>query len=128
MKASTVKKLDALLNIGVPAAKQENRTIYKSVEYVDPYHIIMVRAEINPEGTHMSFVGTDEGSVKTDGVMKITSEYPRMHCDRKYLLDVLTNLDSETVSLQLNEDSCIRIEGKVEDCEITAIIAPRIEG
>lgn len=127
MKAATVKKLDALLNIGVPAAKQENRTIYRSVKYVDPMHVIMVRAEINPEGTEMSFVGTDEGDVKTDGVMEITAGYPRMHVDRKYLLDVLTNLDCETVSLQLNEDAPIRIEGRVEECDVTAIIAPRIE-
>lgn len=127
MKAATVKKLDALLNIGVPAAKQENRTIYKSVKYVDPAHIIMVRAEINPEGTEMSFVGQNEGDVKTDKVMDITAGYPRMHCDRRYLLDVLTNLDCETVSLQLNEDAPIRIEGRVEECDVTAIIVPRIE-
>ena len=127
MKTATVKKLDALLNIGVPAAKQENRTIYRSVKYVDPAHIIMVRAEIKPEGTEMSFVGTDEGDVKTDGVMEVTAGYPRMHVDRRYLLDVLTNLDCETVSLQLNEDAPIRIEGRVEECDVTAIIAPRIE-
>ena len=127
MKAATVKKLDGLLNIGIPAAKQENRTIYKSVKYVDPCHIIMVRADINPEGTEMSFVGENEDDVKTDGVMSITAGYPRMHCDRRYLLHVLTNLDSETVSLQLNEDAPIRIEGRVEECDVTAIIAPRIE-
>ena len=127
MKAATVKKLNGLLNIGIPAAKQENRTIYKSVKYVDPCHIIMVRADINPEGTEMSFIGENEGDVKTDGVMSITAGYPRMHCDRRYLLHVLTNLDCETVSLQLNEDAPIRIEGRVEEGDVTAIIAPRIE-
>lgn len=127
MKASTVNKVNKLLNIGLPAVKQENRSIYKSVKYVDPAHVIMVRADINPEGTEMSFVGENEGDVKTDGVMTISAGYPRMHVDRKYLLDVLNNLDCETVSIQLNEDAPIRIEGRVEECDVTAIIAPRIE-
>ena len=48
MKASTVNKLNNLLNIGIPASKQEDRSHHGIVEYIDPTHVTLRAAKDCP--------------------------------------------------------------------------------
>ena len=126
MKASTVNKLNNLLNIGIPASKQEDRTHHGIVEYIDPTRMIGVVACIE-EGDTASFLGDKAENVNIKNVIEFTKEYPSTHIDREYLIKILQNLDCETVTLRTKQDCPLYIEGTLEDTHIQAVIAPRIE-
>ncbi len=126
MKASTVNKLNNLLNIGIPASKQEDRSHHGIVEYIDPTHVIGVVAFIE-DGDTASFLGDREENVNIKNVLKITKEFPSTHIDREYLIKILQHLDCETVTLRTAKDSPLYIQGTLEKTIVEAVIAPRIE-
>ena len=126
MKASTVNKLNNLLNIGIPASKQEDRSHHGIVEYIDPTHVVGVVAFLG-DGDTASFSGDKEESVNIKNVLKIAKEFPSTHIDREYLIKILQNLDCETVTLRTNKDCPLYIQGTFDGAIIEAIIAPRIE-
>lgn len=126
MKASTVNKLNNLLNIGIPASKQEDRSHHGIVEYIDPTHVVGVVAFLG-DGDRASFTGDREEPVNIKNVLKITKEFPSTHIDREYLIKILQNLDCETVTLRTKEDCPLYIRGTLEGTIVEAVIAPRIE-
>ena len=126
MKASTVNKLNNLLNIGIPASKQEDRSHHGIVEYIDPTHVVGVVTFLG-DGDTASFSGDREESVNLKNVLKITKEFPATHIDREYLIKILQNLDCETVTLRTKEDCPLYIKGTLDGAIVEAVIAPRIE-
>lgn len=126
MKASTVNKLNNLLNIGIPASEQEDRSHHGIVEYIDPTHVIGVVAFLG-DGDRASFSGVSEEQVYIKDVLKAAKEYPATHIDREYLIKILQNLDCEVVTLRTKQDCPLYIRGTLEDTIIEAAIAPRIE-
>ena len=114
MKASTVNKLNNLLNIGIPASKQEDRSHHGIVEYIDPSHVIGVVAFMGGDGETASFLGDREESVNIKNVLKVVKEFPSTHIDREYLIKILQNLDCETVTLRTAKDTPLYIHGTLE--------------
>ena len=126
MKASTVNKLNNLLNIGIPASKQEDRSHHGIVEYVDPTRVIGVVAFLG-DGDRASFTGDREEPVNIKNVLKVVKEFPSTHIDREYLIKILQNLDCETVTLRTAKDTPLYIQGTLDGAIVEAVIAPRIE-
>ena len=127
MKASTVNKLNNLLNIGIPASKQEDRSHHGIVEYIDPTHVVGVVAFLG-DGDKASFTGDREEPVNIKNVLKDVKEFPSTHIERKYLIKILQNLDCETVTLRTKQDCPLYIRGPLDGpIIIEAAIAPRSE-
>ena len=126
MKASTVNKLNNLLNIGIPASKQEDRSHHGIVEYIDPTHVVGVVAFLG-DGDRASFTGDREEPVNIKNILKAVKEFPSTHIDREYLIKILQNLDCETVTLRTAKDTPLYIQGTLDGAIVEAVIAPRIE-
>ena len=126
MKASTINKLNNLLNIGIPSSKQEDRSHHGIIEYIDPSHVVGVVAFLG-DGDKASFSGDREEPVNIRSVLKTVKEYPSTHIDREYLIKILSNLDCETVTLRTAKDCPLHIQGTLEGAIVEAVIAPRIE-
>ena len=54
------------------------------------------------------------------------NNFNRSKFNRKYLLEILSNMDSETVTVYMNGDTPILVEGKTEDNIVKGAVAPII--
>ena len=127
MKAESCTRLNNLLNIGIPKSKRDDRSHFDTVEYVDPAHIVCVTAFCGCAGNDKQFCGKDELPVHIAGVTKACSEKPKSRYDRKMLLELLNNIDSDNVNIYMDEDHPIMIEGFIEEkILIQGCIAPII--
>ena len=127
MKAESCTRLNNLLNIGIPKSKRDDRSHFDKVEYVDPAHVICVTAYCGCAGNDKQFCGKDESIIHIGGVAKSCSEKPKSRFDRKMLLELLSNIDSDNVTIYMDEDFPIMIEGFVEEkILIQGCVAPII--
>ena len=127
MKAQTVTKLNSLLNMGVPKSLHQDRSHHDIVEYVTPDHVACVVAFIDTGDDHVRLCGETDECNDLRQVFKTQQYQVKAKFSRKYLMDILSNLDSDTVTLRMGEDSLIIIKGKTEDVVIEGAIAPIIE-
>ena len=126
MKASTVNHLNNILNINLPKRLHEDRSHHGVVEYITCDHTVGVVAFIS-EGDHARFDGEHERSdLNLKPVMVKCEHNTRVKVNREYLLNFISNMDSESVEFRFSEDMPLFIKGKVEYVIIQGIIAPII--
>ena len=127
MKVQTVNKVNNLLNLGLPKSVQQDRVHHDTVEYVTPDRVACIVAFIDTGDDHVRFAGETGECSDLRNVFKTQQYQVKAKYNRKYLLDMLSNIDSEAVTLRMGEDSLMIIKGKIEDVVIEGAIAPIIE-
>ena len=129
MNVSQTAKLDRLLNYGIKKSDQEPKAHLKNVEYIEPMHLLMVRISNGADGAPIyAFDGIDEVGELNTKCFGMTGDYPLAAYDRKALIAILEGMDSEVVTVRMNEDAPIVIEGMqgLGEIKVEAICAPRI--
>lgn len=128
MKASTVTRLNNILNARLPKRLHQDRSHHDIVEYIANDHTFGVVAIISTGDDHARFDGEhDRPELDLRPIMKINDDSPRVVVDRDRLLDIISNLDSKRVEIKFKEDAPVFIKGKIEDCIIESVIAPILE-
>ena len=128
MKAQTVNKLNNLLNLGIPKSHQKDRIHHDIIEYVTPDHVACVVVIAGGGDDHKKFTGEHEVescNIRTL-ITKAHTDFKRSRFDRKYLVDILSNMDSEFVTVYMDEDTPVLFEGKTEDNIVKSAVAPII--
>lgn len=128
MKAQTVTKLNNLLNMGRPRSKHEDRCHHDTIQYVTPDHVSFVIVN-NGDGEDIKkFIGDKEVDVLTFTAIVNTAHvnFKRAKFNKEYLVNILSNMDSDSVTLFMDTDSPILIEGEIEESKVTGLIAPMI--
>lgn len=128
MKPQTVTKLNNLLNMGIPKSNHKDKVHHDIIEYVTPGHISGVVVITGGGNDHKRFDGEHEVDtlVIRSVVVKAHDNYKRSMFDRKTLVEILSNMDSEFVTLYMDEETPIVIEGKTEESIVKGVIAPCI--
>lgn len=129
MNTSQTGKLDKLLNYGVKKSFQEPRAHLKNVEYIEPGHMLMVRISNGAEEAPIyAFDGLDEIGELNTKCFDMTRDYPIAAYNRKTLIAMLESMDSDVVTVRMNEDCPILIEGRMGKGEIKVetICAPKV--
>ncbi len=129
MNTTQCNKLDKLLNFGVPKKDQKPRAYLGNVEFVNHDHILMVRTSDGVEDAPIySFTGYEETDALNTKVFDMVKDYPKSAYQRKELIAMLEGMDSDVVSIKMDWDSPILIEGRQGEGEVKveAILAPRI--
>ena len=121
MKASTVTKLNNLLNMGSLRSRHEDRSHCDIADYVTPDHVACVRVTQRENGTKISFGCNDLSSVFNHCACNPSAKF-----NRKYLLEILQNMDCDYVKIRMAEDNPILLTGACEDVFIEGIVAPII--
>ena len=129
MNTTQTAKLDKLLNYGIKRNEQEPKAHLRNVEYIEPGHMLMVRTCELTEGNPIyAFDGLDEVGELNTKCFDMTRDYPIAAFNRKALIAMLEGMDSDTVTVRMNEDCPILIEGRMGrgEIKVEAICAPRI--
>lgn len=129
MNTSQTAKLDKLLNYGIKKNDQEPKAHLKNVEYIEPGHMLMVRTSNGVEEAPIyAFDGIDEVEELNTKCFDMTRDYPIAAFNRKALIAILEAMDSDIVTVRMNADCPILIEGRMgkEEIKVEAICAPRI--
>lgn len=129
MNISQTGKLDRLLNYGIKKLDQEPRANLKNVEYIEPGHILMVRISNGADGAPIyAFDGIDEVGEISTKCFEMTGDYPIASYKRKALIAILEGMDSEVVTVRMQEDAPIVIEGRQGrgEIKVEAICAPKV--
>lgn len=129
MNTSQTAKLDKLLNYGIKRNEQEPKAHLRNVEYIEPLHMLMVRTSELTEGNPIyAFEGVDEVGELNTKCFDMTRDYPIAAFNRKALIAMLEGMDSDVVTVRMNEDSPILIEGRMGrgEIKVETICAPRI--
>lgn len=129
MNTTQTNKLDKLLNYGIKRNEQEPKAHLKNVEYIEPLHTLMVRISSGVEEAPIyAFDGIDEVGELNTKCFDMTRDYPIAAFNRKALIAMLEGMDSDIVTVRMNEDCPILIEGRMGKGEIKVetICAPRI--
>lgn len=129
MKSQTVTKLNNLLNIGIPKSQQEDRCHHDIIEYVTPDHIACVVVIAGTGDDHKRYSGQHEvDDLRIRNLIQMCHKEKHSKYNRKLLIEMLSNMDSEYVKLYMGEETPILIEGKTEDNVVSGGIAPVIDG
>ena len=129
MNTTQTAKLDKLLNYGIKRNEQEPKAHLRNVEYIEPLHMLMVRTSELTEGNPIyAFDGLDEVGELNTKCFDMTRDYPIAAYNRKALIAILEGMDSEVVTVRMNEDAPILIEGRqgFGEIKVETICAPRI--
>ena len=129
MNTTQCNKLDKLLNFGVPKKDQKPRAYLGNVEFVNQDHILMVRTSDGIEDAPIhAFTGCEETDALNTKVFDMVKDYPKSAYQRKELIAMLEGMDSDVVSIKMDWDAPILIEGRQGEGEVKveAILAPRI--
>ena len=128
MKPQTVTKLNNLLNMGLPKTHHEDKVHHDIIEYVTPGHVTGVVVITGSGDDHKRFDGEHEVDtlVVRSVIVKAKNEFKRSKFNRKDLVEILTNMDSEFVTLYMDEGTPVLIEGKTEDNIVKGVTAPVI--
>lgn len=127
MKAQTVNKLNNLLNMGLPKSVQQDRAHHDLVEYMTPDHVACVVAFIGTGSDHVRICGERDECYDLRAVFKTQQYQVKARYSRKYLLDLFSNMDSDSVTLRMGEDSIVIVKGVTENTVIEGAVAPIIE-
>lgn len=124
MKAQTVTKLNNLLNMGRPKSQHEDRSHVPHAEYVTPDHIACVRT-IRKDVSGIETVSFDCKDLSS--IYSMVKGFPATKFNRKYLMEILSNMDCDNVLIGFEFEHPIYIGGEVEDTiTIEGVIAPII--
>ena len=129
MNTTQCNKLDRLLNFGVPKKDQKPRAYLGNVEFVNKDRTLMVRTsdgvEDAPIHAFMDYEEIDELNTK---VFDMANGYNMSAYSRKELIAMLEGMDSDVVTIKMDCDTHILIEGRqgVGEVKVEAILAPRI--
>ena len=127
MRAESVTKINNLLNIGIPKKVREDRAHYDKVEYITPDHVACVTAICGCAGNDRQFIGEREEPINIAHVIRACGDKHKSEYNRKMLLEILSNLDSEYVTIYMDDDHPMMIEGTIEDLvQVQGCIAPII--
>ncbi len=134
MNTTQANKLDNLLNFNIKKSEQIPKATLRKVLYVDPNHILMVRAYVDdPEDllpwTEFSGYYKEEVGTVNKSIFDYCLKYETIASfDRKALIKILDSMDSDSVSIRLDTDSPILIIGKTGRGEVTveSALAPLI--
>lgn len=131
MKPATLKRYQAILNLGLKKSKQQIRPVDKNIRYINPEHTVMV------DVFHHDKVDEDpsvafEGGHEIDKLPKTPSEITGpmiVHISRDYLKGIIDNIAPGTeVMLTIGTDYPLKIYGLLDvETAVRAWIAPRIE-
>ena len=112
MKAQSVTKINNLLNMGRPKAQHEDRSHIPDAECITPDHIACVRvARLHTAGVEtVSFDCKD-----LSGVFSMCKELPATRFNRKYLIEMLTNMDCDNVLIGYEYEHPLFIGGMIEE-------------
>lgn len=131
MRPASLKKYQAILNIGLQKSKQQVRPVYRDIRYADPKHIVMVDVihnEINTKADVLCIDG-DREHVRPLKEPEEIREPVKVRIPRDYLKAIIDNVaPGGDVLLTAGTDCVLKIEALLDDeTEIRAWIAPRIE-
>ncbi len=129
MNTTQCNKLDKLLNFGVPKKDQKPRAYLGNVEYINDARTLMVRTSDGVEGAPIHvFAGYEEIDDLNTKVFDMAKGYNMSAYSRKELIAILEGMDSDVVTIKMDCDAPILIEGRQGDGEVKveAILAPRI--
>lgn len=124
MKASSVTKINNLLNMGKPKSLHEDRSHIPDAGYVTPDHIACVRCYrrdiTGTETVHFEYSDTS-------GVYALVKGFPATRFNRKYLIEMLTNMDCDNVLIGFEFEKPLYLGGMIEDViAVEGVIAPII--
>ena len=129
MNTSQCNKLDRLLNFGVPKKDQKPRAYLGNVLFINMDRTLMVRTSDGVEDapTH-AFMAHEETDTLNTKVFDNAKFYVMSAYSRKELIAILEGMDSDVVTIRMDYDSPILIEGRQGEGEVKveAILAPRI--
>ena len=129
MNTTQCNKLDRLLNFGVPKKDQKPRAYLGNVEFINMDRTLMVRTSDGVEDAPIhAFMAYEETDVLNTKVFDMTNGYNMSAYSRKELIAILEGMDSDVVTIKMDCDAPILIEGRQGDGEVKveAILAPRI--
>lgn len=129
MNTTQCNKLDKLLNFGVPKKDQKPRAYLGNVEYVNKDHILMVRTSNEVEDAPIyAFDDYEEVESLNNKVFDMVKDYPMCAYQRKELIAILEGMDSDVVTIRMECDAPILIEGRQgkDEIKVEGILAPRI--
>lgn len=129
MNTTQCNKLDKLLNFGVPKKDQTPRAHLGNVEFVNKDHILMVRTSNGVEDAPIyAFTDGEETESLNTKVFDMAKNYPMCAYQRKELIAILEGMDSDVVTIRMECDAPILIEGCQGrgELKVEGILAPRI--
>lgn len=129
MNTTQCNKLDKLLNFGIPKKDQKPRAYLGNVEFINMDRTLMVRTSDGVEdATIHAFMAHEEADQLNTKVFDNAKFYVMSAYSRKELITILEGMDSDVVTIKMDYDSPILIEGRQGEGEVKveAILAPRI--
>ena len=129
MNTTQCNKLDRLLNFGVPKKDQKPRAYLGNVEFINMDRTLMVRTSDGVEDAPIhAFMDREETDTLNTKVFDNAKFYVMSAYSRKELIAILEGMDSDVVTIRMDYDSPILIEGRQGEGEVKveAILAPRI--
>ena len=129
MNTTQCNRLDRLLNFGVPKKDQKPRAYLGNVEYINMDRTLMVRTSDGVEDAPIHvFADYEEIDDLNTKVFDMANGYNMSAYSRKELIAILEGMDSDVVTIKMDCDAPILIEGRQGNGEVKveAILAPRI--
>lgn len=131
MKPTTLKRYQAILNLGLKKSEQQIRPVDKNIRYINPEHTVMVDVIHHDKVDEDPSVAFD-GDHEIDKLPKTPSEIPGpivVHISSDYLKDIINNIAPGTdVIVTIGTDHPLKIYGLLDvETAVRAWIAPRIE-
>lgn len=129
MNVTQCNKLDKLLNFGVPKKDQKPRAYLGNVEFINKERTLMVRTSDGVEDAPIyAFTDYEEVEDLNTKVFDMANGYNMSSYSRKELIAILEGMDSDVVTIKMDCDAPVLIEGRQGEGElkVEAILAPRI--
>jgi len=134
MTADETRMKASFIQWDIPSKKQEN--LNPTAEYgyaarLDPKHIALTALEDAAEaiwhGKEFDYYEAEDPLnlkkyAKNDGLL-----YETVTIDRKILIKILDNMDSDFIRFKVSTDAPFRLLGEIGETPAGAVIAPRID-
>ena len=129
--ATTLKRYQAILNIGLKKSEQQVRPTDRDIRYIDAKHIVMVDV-LHNANNGIEKVLAFEGKTECTRYPKTPEEIgdpATIHISRDYLKAIIDGIaPGTTIKMTVGTDYPLRIDGLLDaETACRAWIAPRIE-